>query len=123
MLEYSCMLPMGKGHYCLPALGYAPMYFFSRYPLETTKVWNLVKLLTPISWIWTFAAIISIVIMLKCFTLIGTYLGCNTSVQDITLVPFRLRLLCPQYSRFLFSRGISYNFLDLIWIAMGGFLM
>ena len=89
VIHFSCHANMDKNHFCLPAIVYVPYYFFTRYPLETTKVWNLVKLLTPTSWIWTFSAIISIVVMLKSFTTIGTYLGCNTSVQDVTLVPFR----------------------------------
>ena len=78
-----------KAFFNAPALVYAPWYFWTRYPLETTKVWNLFKLLTPTTWIWTFSTLISIIIMLKYFTTVGTYLGCSTSVQDITLVPFR----------------------------------
>ena len=91
VLHYACNPPIDKSH-CLPAVGYLPFYFFSRYPLETTKVWNLLKLLTPTSWIWTLFSIISIVMILKCFTLVGTHLGCKTLMQDITLVPFRYRV-------------------------------
>ena len=58
---------------CAPAVSYQPLYFFSRYPLETTKMWNLLNLLTPISWFWTFLAIISVVIILKLCTS-GRYL-------------------------------------------------
>ena len=75
--------------HCPPAISYQPFYFFTRYPLETTKLWNLFKLLTPTSWIWTFASIISSVAMLKLLTFVGVNLGCGTSVQDVTLVPFR----------------------------------
>ena len=68
---------------------YSPYYLFSRYPLETTKFWNLTKLLSPRSWMWTFVSIITIVLMMKIFTKVGVGLGCDTSIQDITLVPFR----------------------------------
>ena len=68
---------------------YAPYYLFSRYPLETTKFWNLTKLLSPKSWMWTFGSIITIIICLKIFTIAGVGIGCGTAVQDITLVPFR----------------------------------
>ena len=88
VVYFNCNEPE-KRIICLPALHYLPYYFFTRYPLETTKVWNLFKLLTPTSWIWTFSAIVVIVFVLKCFTLIGTSLGCITSVQDVTLVPIR----------------------------------
>ena len=87
--QFACTYERSKVSLCGQPVYYNPYYFFTRYPKETTKVWNLLKLLTPASWIWTFTAIISIIIMLKCFTVVGTYLGCNTSVQDITLVPFR----------------------------------
>ena len=89
---FGCTYGRSKVALCQPAVQYLPMYFFSRFPQETTKIWNLVKLLTPTSWIWTFSSIISVVILLKCFTVIGTFLGCHTSVQDLTLVPFRLKI-------------------------------
>ena len=34
----------------LPAVGYRPMYWWTRYPQETTKMWNLIYLFTPTSW-------------------------------------------------------------------------
>ena len=86
---FSCTYERMKVVLCPPAINYQPYYFFSGYPKETTKLWNLIKLLTPISWLWTFSAIISILVMLKFFTFVGVYLGIQTSVQDITLVPFR----------------------------------
>ena len=86
---FACTFGRSKVVLCPPPTDYQPQYFFTRYPQETTKIWNLTKLLTLTSWIWTFSTIIVTVIMLKLFTLVGTYLGCDTSVQDITLVPFR----------------------------------
>ena len=86
---FGCTYERSKVVLCPPALIYQPLYFFTRYPLETTKLWNLVNLLAPTSWIWTFSAIISIIIMLKVLTIIGSYLGCETSFQDVTLVPLR----------------------------------
>ena len=89
--RFTCTYGISKVALCPPATAHYPLYFFAKYPQETTKIWNLTKLLTPTSWTWTFTAIVSIVIMLKCFTLVGIYLGCSTTVQDITLVPFRWR--------------------------------
>ena len=86
---FTCTYGRSKVAHCPPPINYLPHYFFTRYPQEKTKIWNLLKLLTPTSWIWTFSAIIITVLILKLFTLVGTYLGCGTSVQDITLVPFR----------------------------------
>ena len=89
MAGFACTYGRSKVALCPPAVTYLPYYFFTRYPLETTKLWNLINLLTPSSWIWTFSAIISIIIMLKVLTIIGSYLGCETSFQDVPLVPLR----------------------------------
>ena len=86
---YGCTYERSQVAHCPPAIQFIPYYFFTRFPLEETKIWNLVKLLTPISWFWTFVSIISIVVILKLFSLVGIGLGCTSEYQDITLVPFR----------------------------------
>ena len=43
-------------------------------------------------------------------------------LYNITFI-CRLRLLTPQYSSMIITRGLSFNFLSLIWIVMGGLLM
>ena len=84
-----CTYGRNKVVNCPPAVVFLPSYFFTRYPLETTKVWNLLKLLSPTSWIWTISSILIIVISLKAFSSFGIYQGCSYSSQEITLVPFR----------------------------------
>ena len=79
-----------KVAHCSPAVQFTPYYIFSRYPQETTKIWNLLKLLTPTSWFWTFLAILSMIIMLKFFTFLSIDQGFHIrTYQDITLVPLR----------------------------------
>ena len=73
----------------LPATNYQPTYWWTKYPQETTKMWNLIYLFTPDSWMWTFLSIASIVISLKIFSIIGTRLGLNLLTEEITLFPFR----------------------------------
>ena len=73
----------------LPAVSYRAQYFWTRYPLEKTKMWNLIYLFTPSSWMWTFLSIASIVITFKIFSIIGTRLGLNLLTEEITLFPFR----------------------------------
>ena len=86
---FACTYERSKVVLCPPAVQYSPYYFFTRYPLEKTKVWNLLNLLSPTSWIWTFSATMSIVIVLKSFTIVGIHMQCYTSMQNITLVPIR----------------------------------
>ena len=74
---------------CSAAVSYDPYYFFSRYPLEKTKLWNLKNLLTPMSWFAYFITIISVIISLKLSCYIGRKLGLNMVTEEIALVPFR----------------------------------
>ena len=67
-------------------------YFFSRYPLETTKLWNLTNLLTPASWFAYFLTIIIVIFCLKICCYFGRKLGLNTIREEIALVPFRFLL-------------------------------
>ena len=73
----------------LPSVSFGPKYFFTKYPDETTKMWNLLYLFTPTSWMWTFLSIASIAITLKIFSMIGTKLGLKLISEEITLFPFR----------------------------------
>ena len=73
----------------LPSIGYQPRYWWTRYPLETTKMWNLIYLFTPTSWMWTFLSIASIIVSLKIISMIGKRLGLNVLSEEITLFPFR----------------------------------
>ena len=72
----------------LPSIGFKQQYFWTRYPAETTKMWNLIYLFTPASWMWTFLSIASIVISLKIASLIGARLRMNYMLEEITLFPF-----------------------------------
>ena len=74
---------------CPPAFIYGPEYFFSRYPLETSKLWNLTNLLSPGSWFAYFITIIFVIISLKLSCYVGVRLGLNTISEEIALVPFR----------------------------------
>ena len=76
-----------KVAHALPSVMYQPFYWWTRYPLETTKMWNLIYLFTPSSWMWTFLSIASIVITLKIFSTVETRLGLNSISEEITLFP------------------------------------
>ena len=84
-----CTYMINKVAHCPPATGYVPEYFFSRYPLETSKLFNLINLLTPDSWFAYSITIILVIISLKFSCYIGVRLGLNTVTEEIALVPFR----------------------------------
>ena len=89
---FACTYGRSKVALCPPAVAYYPAYFFSRYPLETTKLWNLSNLLTPASWFAYFLTIIIIIFCLKLCCYVGRKLGLNMVTEEIALVPFRFLL-------------------------------
>ena len=86
---FACTYGRSKVALCPPAMKYGPMYFFSRYPSEKSKLWNLKNLLTPVSWLTYFITILFVIICLKFSCYIGRKLGLNTITEEIALVPFR----------------------------------
>ena len=125
----------------LPAVGYLPQYWWTRYPLPTTRMWDLIYLFSPASWMWTFLSIASIVVSLKIASMIGARLRMNYMLEEITLFPFwyivvalaitklypvfRIRILeTPAADRDrIFSRGFSLNLCRLVWNLMAGIIM
>ena len=84
-----CTYKTSKVAHCTHATSYAPEYFFSRYPLETSKLFNLKNLLSPGSWFAYFITIIFVIISLKLSCYVGVRLGLKTVTEEIALVPFR----------------------------------
>ena len=85
----SCLYNFPKLVLCLPAKDYSPYYFFSRYPLKTTKLWNLKNLLAPASWFAYFITIVIVIVSLKLSCYVGKRLGLSTITEEIALIPFR----------------------------------
>ena len=79
----------GNVVHCTPGILHGTDYFFSRYPLEKRKLFNLKNLLTPGSWFAYFITIIFVIISLKLSCYVGVRLGLNTVTEEIALVPFR----------------------------------
>ena len=75
--------------HCVPVV-YGHEYFFTRYPLETTKFWNIIYLFTPESWMWTFISILTIILVLYLARKIAVKLGLSEdSTEEIILFPLR----------------------------------
>ena len=88
-----CTYSIRKVAHCPPAVMYGPGYFFSRYPLEASKLFNMKNLLTPHSWFAYFITIITVIISLKLSCYVGLRLGLNTITEEIALVPFRFIMI------------------------------
>ena len=74
---------------CVP-FNYGYEYFYSRYPLEKTKFWNLIYLFKPEAWMWTFISIFTIIISLYLARSLAVQIGLSVnSTEEIVLFPFR----------------------------------
>ena len=81
----------GSSH-CVPFV-FGHEYFFTRYPLETTKFWNVIYLFTPESWMWTFISIPTIIFSLYLTRTLSVKIGLSgDSTEEIVLIPFRFFL-------------------------------
>ena len=89
MNSFACLNGRSKVALCSSVVTYLPYYFFSRYPLEKTRLWNFKNLLTPTSWFAYLITISIVTICFKLFSYIGRKLGLNTVTEEIPLVPFR----------------------------------
>ena len=75
---------------CAPFVAYIPNYFFSRYPRQVSKLWNLLGLFTPAAWLLSFISFISVVLVLKISAVVGTkYFELKTITKEMVLNPFR----------------------------------
>ena len=87
MSSYRC--GFSTNTHCVPFV-YGHEYFFTRYPLETTKFWNIIYLFTPESWMWTFISIFTIILVLYLARTLAVKLGLSAdSTEEIILFPFR----------------------------------
>ena len=79
-------------YHCVPFV-FGNEYFFTRYPRETTKFWNIIYLFTPESWMWTFISIPTIIFSLYLARTLSVKIGLSgDSTEEIVLIPFRFFL-------------------------------
>ena len=70
-------------------LFFEPLYFWSRYPIETTKFWNMLELMDPPSYFFTWATLTAVVVVMKIMTKYGMRLGLTSATSEIICVPFQ----------------------------------
>ena len=106
--SYPCNVNVSKIANCPPAILYAPYNFYTRYPPETTKFWNLKNLLTLDSWLAYLTTIIIVIFSLKLSSYFGQRLGLKTITEEIALVPFRFLYFCLLIDIIFFLQNINY---------------
>ena len=89
MFALACTYGRSKVALCPHAVRYAPLYWWTRYPQETTKYWNLTDLFHPEAWMWTFLTFILVSAALKFASVLGSKIGLNVGSEELALIPFR----------------------------------
>ena len=84
-----CTYSYSKVALCPHAVTYMPFYWWTRYPQETTKYWNLTNLFHPEAWMWTFLTFILVTVSLKFASFLGLRIGLNVGSDEVALIPFR----------------------------------
>ena len=74
---------------CAPPQSYAPYYWWSKYPSETTKLWNMLEMMDPPTYGLTFISMITVVVFMKWMTKYGTRLGLESETTELICVPFQ----------------------------------
>ena len=87
MYSLACTYGRSKVALCPHAVTYKHYYWWTRYPQETTKYWNLTNLFHPEAWIWTFLTFILVTLTLKFASVLGSRIGLNVGSDEVALIP------------------------------------
>ena len=88
-IDYNTLPPSVMKLHCNHGQMYIPMHWFTRYPLPTTRMWNLLSIFDPPAYTCFFTSLALTVILLKAYSYLGTKMGLTTISEEIILVPFR----------------------------------
>ena len=119
---------------------YSPSYFWTRYPLPTTRMWNLLSIFDIPAYICFFTSLTLTVVFMKFYTYLGSKMGLESVTEEFILIPIRSKLIIIQkkfsYSNFYrfqvpnvensrkyFSPGFSFRLLYEWHCIFGGILL
>ena len=105
----ACTYDSSKVGLCPHAVSYEPFKWWTRYPQETTKYWNLTNLFHPEAWMWTFLTFILVTVILKFVSVLGSRIGLSVGSDEVALVPFRW-LLAPKGAQEMHLLSVSQSF-------------
>ena len=88
--NFACTYGRSKVALCLPGIAYSARYWFTRYPQQVSPWLNLTKLMTPTSWAWTLASLVSVALCFNVASLVvRRWMGMRLKNIEIDLCPFR----------------------------------
>ena len=77
-----------KEVHCQVPTRYNVMYLWTRHPLRTTRMWNLLSIFDPPAYTCFFSSLLMTVVLLKLYTFLGRKLGLlESSYSELVLIP------------------------------------
>ena len=80
---------LGDFAHCAIATNFLPQYIWTRYPLPTTRMWNLLYVFDLPAYAAFFTVLSLTAAMMKLFSMIGSKLGLGTTTKEVILIPLR----------------------------------
>ena len=78
---------LGKFAHCSQATTFHPRYIWTRYPLPTTRMWNLFSVFDPPAYACFFTVLSLTAAITKLYTALGAQLGLGTATEELILIP------------------------------------
>ena len=75
--------------HCPHPVQYGPTHFFTRYPLPSTRMWNLMSIFDIPAYICFFTSLTLTVVFMKFYTYLGSKMGLETVTEEFILIPLR----------------------------------
>ena len=73
--------------HCLPPTQFGYNYLWTRYPLATTRMWNLLSIFDPPAYTCFFTSLVLTVVFMKIYSYLGSRLGLDQVTEDFILIP------------------------------------
>ena len=103
--SYKCSNKTIKFFHCPPPTGYHYNYIWTRYPLPTTRMWNLLSIFDPPAYTCFFTSLTLTVILMKFYThLLKKFGSYQTYSEWMILVP------TEYFENILYSLRLKYSF-------------
>ena len=74
---------------CPHPVHYGPRHFFTRYPLPSTRMWNLLSIFDIPAYICFFTSLTLTVVFMKFYTYLGLKMGLESVTKEFILIPLR----------------------------------
>ena len=80
-------MKLGEFAHCAQPKGFQPRYIWTRYPLPTTRMWNLLVVFDPPAYAAFFTSLTLTAAVMQLYTALGSRLGLDSASEELILLP------------------------------------